>query len=135
MRLSKKIVSVLMSMSLLIALLPTVVYAASGRISFTDLTTEAGVEFEIKVAVTSESDELGSIDIELNYDSDLMQFVSGDGVTNNGSTLTYSAEGSGTSTDTYITFLALKEGDASITIASQTVTNSSGTAIDMTEGN
>lgn len=134
MKLAKKITSMILSMFLLVALIPSSVYAASGRISFTDLTTEAGVEFEIKVAVTSESDDIGSVNISLNYDSEMMQFVSADGVTNDGSTLTYSVEGSGTSVETVITFLALKEGSATITISEQTVATSDGTTIDMTEG-
>lgn len=135
MKLSRKIVGILMSMSLLIMLVPTVVYAGDGRISFTDLTTEAGEEFEIRVRVTSESDELGSINVVLNYDSDLIQFVSGDNVTQDGSTLYYSTIGSDYETATYITFLALQEGDATITIESQEVLGTDGTVIDISEGN
>lgn len=135
MKVMRKLAGLSMVMCLMVLLVPTVAYAASGRISFTDLTTEAGVEFDIKVQVTSEGDDLGSIEIELNYDNEVIQFVSGDDVTNNGSTLTYATDGSGTSTETVITFLALKQEDTTITIADQTVLTSGGSTIDVTEGN
>ncbi len=136
MKLKKKILGVLMSMCLIIALVPSVAYAASGRVYFTDLTTEAGEEFEIRIWVTSESEEIGQIDFDLNYDSDMIYYVSGDdGFTVNGDSLVYSGEGSGVSTEIYVTFLALKEGDTSITFNSQTITSSDGaTVIDMVEG-
>lgn len=135
MKLKKKILGVLMSMCLIIALVPSVAYAATGRVYFTDLTTEAGEEFEIRIWFTSDSEEMGQIEFDLNYDSDMIYYVSGDGFTLSDGTLTYSGEGSGVSTEIYVTFLALKEGDTSITFNSQTTTSSDGsTEIDMVEG-
>lgn len=134
MRLAKKITGMLVMMCLLITLVPTAVYAASGRVSFTDLTTEAGEEFVIKISVTSETESLGSFNIVMDYDNQAIEFISGANVTAENGVLTYASEGDGTSAYTEVTFMALKYGETQITISDLTVTSSAGEEIEMTEG-
>lgn len=134
MKIGRKITSLLLTFCVALILVPSVAYASSGRVSFTDLTSLAGAEFEIKIAVTSETEDLGEIYLELTYDDEAIQFLSGDGVTASDGILTYSATGSGNSTYTVMTFLALKYGDTMINIQDVSVKSSTGNEITVAEG-
>ncbi len=130
-----KWISMLLTFCVLLSL-PMTVFAAEGRMSFTDLTTPAGEEFQITMNITTDVG-IGEINVTLDYDNEVIEFLSGDNLTANNSQLIYKVEGDGSETTvkTYATFMALKNASTKITIAELSVTDVDGNEIDTIEGN
>ncbi len=135
MRRKFKLVSMLMALCVLLSM-TMVVYAAEGRMSFTDLSTPAGEEFQVTINMTADVG-IGTIDVVFDYDNTVIEFLSGDNLTASNSQLTYYTEsdGSQTTIKTIATFMALKNTETKITIAELTVTDVNGDVIDTIEGN
>lgn len=110
-------------------------YAADGSISFTDPETAVGDMVEVKCAVRSGAGDIGSINISLSYDSASLRFESGDGVTGGDGVLTYSGNGDSASEVSFtMTFQALTEGSAKVSISEAAVESSYGGTLSMDEG-
>ncbi len=135
MKIMKKISVVLLALMLSLSGVTMVAYAADGSISFTDPETAVGDMVEIKCAVRSGAGELGEININLSYDSGSLRFESGDGVTGGDGTLTYTGNGESASEISFtMTFQALTEGSAKVSITEASVTSSYGGSMSMDEG-
>lgn len=135
MKMIKKISVVLLALLFSLSGVSMVAYAADGSISFTDPETAVGDMVEIKCAVRSGAGDLGEININLSYDSALLRFEAGDGVTGGDGTLTYSGNGESASEISFtMTFQALAEGSAKVSIGEASVTSSYGGAMSMDEG-
>ncbi len=121
----------------LLAALPVQVFAADGTIAFSDPETAVGDNFDVKVAVDTTSENIGDVELTINYDSNYLRYDSGDsGVTKESDgTLKYVGTGSSTELKFVVTFQALQQGSSQITLASYNVTGStSGAALSLEEG-
>ena len=108
-------------------------HAASAELFFSDPSTTVGAEVEVKVKLSSSSD-LASLDATLTYDAEMLRFISGDSASGGGGTITLSATGDSESIDLVLKFQALKEGTANIQVSQSSGTDSSGSALDITDG-
>ncbi|XCP84199.1 hypothetical protein ABXS75_14150 [Roseburia hominis] len=137
MKIRKRIMSVLLAVCLLVPCFSNVVLAADGIIFFSDLETKVGDTFTITGTVVARNDVLGEATVEMSYDTSCMQFMEGEGVTDNGSgKLVYTGSGNGSSDRTEFTmkFQALKEGDTRLEQGTATVTTESGESVTCEEG-
>lgn len=131
----KKILTMIICCCLMLSGMTVTAFAADGTIAFSDPETAVGDSVEIKCAISTTVDTMSSISLTLKYDSDSLKFESGDGVTEgeNG-TLTYNGTG-GSAEETFtMTFQALKEGSAAVTVASSSIVGSTGVELGMDEG-
>ncbi len=133
MRRIKKALSSLILVCMLCPCISLLVHAASAELFFSDPSTTVGAEIDVKVKLSSSSD-LGSLDATLTYDADMLRFISGDNATGGKGTITLSASGDGTSIDMTLKFQALQEGTANIEVSQSSGTDSSGEALDITDG-
>lgn len=101
------------------------VYAASGKIAFSDPSTTVGSEVSVNLKVSAaEGDTLGNADITVNYDASMLEFISGNSVEGGAGSL--SAKGvPGADNKSVIVFSmkfkALQAGTTKLTIARQEV--------------
>lgn len=136
MKIMKKISIILLSLCLFVPCFSMVVQAADGRISFTDPETKVGDMVDVKCVVKSTSGNLGNIEVKLTYDSESLRFDSGDGVTADGDgALTCTGSGSSAEATFNMTFQALKEGSATVSVASATISSSAGSTLSLDQGN
>lgn len=134
--LKKALTGVICGLTLLAAL-PVQVFAADGAIAFSDPETAVGDNFDVKVAVDATSENIGDVELTINYDSNYLRYDSGDsGVTKESDgTLKYKGSGDSTELKFVVTFQALQQGSSQITLASYNVTgSSSGAALSLEEG-
>ena len=135
MKIIRKIGAVLLALALCVPCIPMVAYAADGSISFSDPETAVGEMVEIKCVVRSTAGSLGNVEINLNYDSSALRFDSGDSVTSGGDgALTCSSAGGSSEVTFNMTFQALTEGSAKVTISSASVASSGGVELALDEG-
>lgn len=136
MNIKKKISAAMLAVCLCISFLSTNVFAADGRISFTDPQTAVGDTVDVKCVLRSTSGTMGKVTVGLAYDKDSLKFESGDGVTDNGNgSLTYEGQGGNSEISFTVKFQALKEGTAKISVSNSTVSSSSGQAYTLESGN
>ncbi len=132
-----KVIALLFSVCMMFGFLSMTTYAQEARISYSDLETPAGEQFDINILVNDNDGEaLGDVTVVMEYDSSQIQFESGEGVTRDGDVLTYTVSGdeSATQLGTTMTFTALKQGTAKITISEATGTTSAGNTLNFIEG-
>ena len=130
----KKLAAGLLAFALMIMLLPAgvmVSFAASGKLSFSDLTASVGDQVSVTMKITADA-ALGSSDVMLQYDADALEFVSG--TNSNGGAGSVRVIGSAESADqkTFsftLKFNALKAGTSSITVKSQEVYDADSKAV------
>lgn len=134
MKMLRKVGAVLLALMISLSGVSMVAYAADGSISFTDPETAVGDMVEIKCAVRSDTGELGEIEIVLNYDNTLLRFESGDGVIESEGTLTYTGTGDASELSFTMTFQALDEGSAKVSISEANVTSTYGSNLSLEEG-
>lgn len=96
-------------------------FAASAKIAFSDPSTQAGSEFDVRMKFTSTSgDTLGNTDVMLAYDATALEFLGGSDNASGGSgaiRVTSGMEGK-TEIVTNLKFRALKAGTTQITVSS-----------------
>lgn len=106
---------------MLVFVLPFQSFAASAKIAFSDPSTQAGSEFEVRMKFTSISGEtLGNTDVMLAYDATALEFLGGTDNASGGSgaiRVTSGMEGK-TEIVTNLKFRALKAGTTQITVSS-----------------
>ena len=98
-------------------------FALSANIQFSDPSAKVGEEFTVSMHVQGDS-AISNTNIVLSYDSEKMEFVSGDSASGSGGELT--VKSSGNEADVYysLRFKALKDGSAAIQVKSATLEDS-----------
>lgn len=99
------------------ALIQLSAFALSANIQFSDPSTKVGEEFTVSMHVQGDG-AIATTDIALGYDSEKMEFVSGDSASGSGGEI--SVKSSGSEADVYysLKFKALQEGTASVQVKS-----------------
>lgn len=138
MKIMKRLAAMLLAICLMVPCIQMSAEASDGIIFFSDLNgVKVGEEFTIKGSVKNRGGNLGTVEIQMQYDSTAMKFVSGDnGITDNGDgTITYSGTVEGKDLLEFnMTFEALIQGETRMKQVSATVTSDSGQTLDMEEG-
>lgn len=138
MKIMKRLAAVLLALCLMVPCIQMSAEASDGIIFFSDLTgIKVGEEFTIKGSVKNRGGNLGTVEIQMQYDSTAMKYISGDnGVTDNGNgTITYSGTVEGKDLLEFnMTFEALIQGETRMKQISATVTSENGQTLDMEEG-
>ena len=134
----KRITTVMLTICLLVACFSMSALAADGKIMFTDPATKVGETVEITGVVQKSSGNFGKIEITMKYDTELLKFVSGDGITESeAGKITYVGDAThetGERKEFKFSFTALKAGTTKIEITDSTIKNVSGAVLDYTKG-
>ncbi len=132
----KKISTLFLTLCLMISCMSLTVFAADGRISFSDPTTKVGDNVEVTCAVRSEGNNMDTVEVDIDFETEYLSFKSGEGATEGESgELILSSDEGGTDVVFTLTFQALKEGDTKVTIESYRITGDDGDSMDFTMGN
>ncbi len=136
MKAMKKISTLFLALCLMVSCMSLTVFAADGRISFSDPSTAVGDDVEITCAVRSEGNTMSTVEVDIDFDTEYLKFKSGEGATE-GETgaLILSSDPGSTEAVFTLTFQALKECDTKVTIESYRITGESGDSMDFTMGN
>ena len=134
MRRWKKILSMLVIVCMLCPCVSMIVHAASAEVRFSDPSTTVGAEVEVAIRVTSSAD-IVSLNLTLAYDTDKLRFISGDSATGGSGTITMNCTGESIEDGFTLKFQALAEGTGKVTISQSSGTDTSGSGLDITEGN
>jgi len=138
-RLTKSIISILI-VSILLLAVPLVVLAADGSIRAADTQGEVGAEFPVTITVSAGDQPIGDIDIEFDYTSAVISFVSGENATAGTGDIPgrfhITATGDGTQTEMTFRIMFHGESEGSSNIAARSLdqlvaTTSDGTAINL----
>lgn len=134
----KKLTAFMLAICLAVACFSMSVFAADGKIMFTDPQVKAGETVEVTGVVQKTAGNFGKIEITMKYDTDMLKFKSGDGITESqAGEITYKGDAThdvGARKEFKFSFTALKEGTTKIEITSATIKNVSGTVLDYTKG-
>ncbi len=137
MKVMKKIAALLLSVCLAVPMAGIVVNAAEGSLQFTDPETKVGETVEVDLVIRTGGDAIGDADVTMSYDTSMLEFVSGENVSSDGSgTLTYSDTGDGTESElrTTMEFRALQSGNATISVSGSTAYLYSDETLNLEEG-
>ena len=131
----KKIAGLVIALCLMVPIFGTAVFAADGVLMFSDPSTKVGENVGVDLVVQSGGDTVGSVSVTMSYDASVLEFVSGDGFTADGSgTLTYTGTGSGSELRTTVTFRALQATDTTLSVSSSSATLASGETLNLEQG-
>lgn len=138
MKAMKKFTTFMLTICMLLACFSMSVFAADGKIMFTDPQTKAGETVEITGVVQKTAGNFGKIEITMKYDTDMLKFKEGNGVTETAAgKLTYAGDATndtGERKEFKFSFTALKEGTTKIEITQASVKNVAGTVLNYTKG-
>ena len=138
MKLMKKLATLMLAVCLLVPCFSILTHAADGKIMFTDPSTKTGETVEIKGVVERTSGNFGKMEITMSYDTSMLQFQSGNNVTETSAgTLTYSYDATPVNNprvEFVMKFMALKEGNTTLKITNAAIKNVSGTVLNYTKG-
>lgn len=139
MKTMKKIATLILAMSLVIACFVMPVYAANGKIMFTDPSTKTGENFEVKgVIERTDRNGFGKVEVTMTYDATMLKFVSGNGVTApQAGTIVYVGDATndaGARHEFKMQFTALKEGSTKLEVSNAVVKSVSGSNLNYTKG-
>lgn len=136
MKIMKKIAALMLALCLTIPMYSVMSYAASGRVSFTDLQAKTGETVEVACALRAGSGSLESFNITLKYDPSLLSFQEGSGVTKESDgVLKFSGKGDGTNKIRFtMKFQALKAGTTKIEVTDSTGTVTGGETVECVNG-
>lgn len=136
MKVMKKLAAVLLTICLMVPMSGVLVFAADGRLSFSDPQTKVGENVNVDLAVRSGEGNIGDVSVTLSYDTESLEFVSGDGFEADGSgNLTYSGTGDGDGElRATMVFRALKTGSTTISVVDSTASMESGDTLNLQEG-
>ena len=131
----KKIAGLVIALCLMVPIFGTAVFAADSVLMFSDPSTKVGENVGVDLVVQSGGDTVGSVSVTMSYDASVLEFVSGDGFTADGSgTLTYTGTGSGSELRTTVTFRALQATDTTLSVSSSSATLASGETLNLEQG-
>ena len=108
--------------------------AASGQISFSDPKVTAGEEVNVTMKIKSGDSSLSSAELELSYDSSLLEFESGTDASGGEGSIHVSGAGSGAGSGTLeynFRFRTLGSGETTINVVSQQVTASDNSQVEI----
>lgn len=138
MKAMKKITTLMLTICMLVTCFSISAFAADGKIMFTDPQTKAGEIVEVTGVVQKSAGNFGKIEITMKYDTSMLKFESGAGITESeAGKITYKGDATnevGERKEFKFSFTALKEGTTKIEITSATIKNVSGTVLDYTKG-
>ena len=135
MRALKKAAAALLAVCLMVPMFSLVAFAADGRLMFSDPQTKVGENVSIDLVVQSQGNTIGDVSVTMNYSTDDLEFVSGDGFEADGSgTLTYTGTGNSSELRSTVEFRALTAGETQITVSDSTAVISTGEDLNLTEG-
>ena len=136
MKVLKRFAGMIFAVCLMVPMLGSIVFAAEGVLMYSDPSTKVGENVNIDLVVQSRSGEtVGDVQVDMTYDPESLEFVSGEGFTADGTgALTFAGTGSGAELRETMTFRALKTGEAKITVDSSTAALSSGETLNLTQG-
>lgn len=131
----KKFAGLVLALCLMVPMFGTAVFAADGVLMFSDPSTKVGENVGVDLVVQSGGGTVGSVNVTMSYDASVLEFVSGDGFSADGSgTLTYTGTGSGSELRTTVTFRALQATDTTLSVSSSSATLSSGETLNLEQG-
>ena len=131
----KKIAGALLVAQILILGTSATVLASSAVITLTDLRTEVGEIVTINCRIDGRGTNLSNAKIEMSYDADYIQLISGDDIdASESGKLVYEGSGSGDILRFSMEIQALKEGQVRIRLDKATVTAASGTQLEVELG-
>lgn len=131
----KKAAALLLAVCLMVPMFSMVVFAADGRLMFSDPETKVGENVSVDLVVKSDGDTVGDVSVTMQYETSALEFVSGDGFEADGSgTLTYKGTGSGSELRSTVQFRALTTGETKLTVSNSTASVSSGDTLNLTTG-
>ena len=82
MKVLKRFAGLILAVCLMVPMLGTVVFAAEGVLMYSDPSTKVGENVDIDLVVQSSSGEtVGDVQVEMSYDPESLEFVSGEGFT------------------------------------------------------
>ena len=118
MKVLKRFAGMILAVCLMVPMLGTIAFAAEGVLMYSDPSTKVGENVDIDLVVQSSSGEtVGDVQVEMTYDPESLEFVSGEGFTADGSgKLSFTGTGSGAELRETMTFRALKTGESRITM-------------------
>ena len=139
MKTMKKIATLILAMSLAIACFAMPVYAANGKIMFTDPTAKTGENVEVKgVIKRTDGNGFGKVEVTMTYDATMLKFVSGNGVAESqAGTIVYVGDATndtGARHEFKMQFTALKEGSTKLEVSNAVVKSVSGSNLNYTKG-
>ncbi len=140
MKMMRKLAVALLAFCLVMPCFSASVFAADGKIMFTDPKTATGEVVEVKgvVQATSDSVKVGNAEVQMKYDTEMLRFKSGDNVTETSKgTLVYKRQGvmgEGKRVEFLMQFDVLKEGTTKIEVTSSQVFENEGANITCTPG-
>ncbi len=121
MKVAKKLAIFLVALCLIVPCFSGVSYAADGKLMFTDPSTATGETVEVKGVVEVDASlSLEDITINLTYDTTMLRFLNGEGITEaEAGKLTFEKLGTenGNRVEYFIYFTALAEGSTTISVA------------------
>ena len=138
MKAMKKLAVLALTVCLAVPCFSMFVYAADGKIMFTDPSAKVGETVEVKGVVEKTSGNFGKIEITMTYDTTMLKFNSGDGATESPKgTVKYVGDATndvGKRKEFVLKFDALKQGTTTLSVSEATVKNVSGTVLNYTKG-
>ena len=138
MKTMKKFATLMLTICVMAGCFSMSAFAADGKIMFTDPQAKAGETVDVTGVVQKTSGNFGKIEITMQYDTEMMKFNSGDGITESeAGKLVYKGDATndvGDRKEFKFSFTALKEGTTKIEITDATIKNVSGTVLDYTKG-
>lgn len=132
----KKIAAMMISILLVLSVFSITALAADGSLQFTDPEAVQGKTVDVEGVVRGGDAPLGDISITMTYDANALEFVSGDHITGNAGTVTYTAKGDGTQTEMRYSmrFNVLTAGESSVQATAATATIGSGEVLNLELG-
>ena len=92
----KKFAGLILALCLMVPMFGTAAFAADGVLMFSDPSTKVGENVGVDLVVQSSGGTVGSVNVTMSYDASVLEFVSGDGFSADGSgTLTYTGTEAG----------------------------------------
>lgn len=135
MKVLKKAAAAFLAVCLMVPMFSMVVFAADGRLMFSDPETKVGENVSVDLVVQSQGNTVGDVSVTMSYETDNLEFVSGEGFEADGSgTLTYTGTGNSSELRATVQFRALTAGETKLTVNDSTAAVSSGEELNLTEG-
>lgn len=143
MKMIRKIAMLFLAVCLVVPSVSMIAHAANGSIQFTDPSAVVGESVEVTCAVKTDGSAIGDVDLEISYDTTMLQYESMRSENGSG-TLTESAagtlvyDGSGNGSEDvvrfHITFYVLKEGSTTVEVESYKAYLASDETLNCNEG-
>ncbi len=131
----KKAAAALLAVCLMVPMFSFVVFAADGRLMFSDPETKVGENVSVDLVIQSQGNTIADVSVTMRYETGDLEFVSGDGFEADGSgTLTYSGTGNSSELRATAQFRALTAGETKITVSDYSGSITAGEELNLTEG-